>query len=107
MGIYSEFMKLLIEQTKKQGYLTLTSSHALNNNAVIIAKLKMGFFITGMEQTINFGPGVCLAYFQDEEMKNAYAFRGGQPILTPKMLSASSGFEHISKALNDDANKQL
>ncbi len=64
-------------------------------------------FMIGMEQTINFGPGVCLAYFQDEEMKNAYAFRGRQQILTPKMLSASSGFEHFSKALNDDANKQL
>jgi len=48
-GIYQAFLKQLIAYLEAAGYERLTSSHHPNNRAVLIAELKVGFNIVGLE----------------------------------------------------------
>ena len=48
-GVYAELVRLVIEHAKSRGYAAILSRHAANNNAVIVAKLKLGFFVSGFE----------------------------------------------------------
>lgn len=61
-GIYTDFLKQLIACLKAMGYERLTTSHHPNNRAALIADLKVGFNIVGLELHESHGPLVKMAY---------------------------------------------
>lgn len=61
-GVYSRLVQLVIEHAQSHGCAALLSRHAANNNAVIIAKLKLGFFVSGFEYSEVYGPLVRLTF---------------------------------------------
>lgn len=65
-GIYSQLVKMSIEHARLQGYAAIASRHAVHNNPVIIAKLKLGFFVSGFEYSEVYGPLVRLTYLVSE-----------------------------------------
>jgi GNAT superfamily N-acetyltransferase len=76
-GIYSKLTDIVLEQTKQEGFLEIYSSHLATNNAILIAKMKKGFFITGMDLHPRFGTRINLTYSHSEELKMMYDFRAG------------------------------
>ena len=65
-GIYSHLVSMVIEHAAIHGYASVASRHAANNNPVIIAKLKLGFFVAGFEYSEVYGPLVRLTYLVGE-----------------------------------------
>ena len=61
-GIYSRLVELTIEHASARGYRSITSRHVPMNNGVIIAKLRLGFQVSGFEYSEVYGPWVCLRY---------------------------------------------
>ena len=57
---------MVIEHARAHGYAAITSRHASNNNPVIVAKLKLGFFVSGFEYSGVYGPLVRLTYLVSE-----------------------------------------
>jgi RimJ/RimL family protein N-acetyltransferase len=68
-GIYQAFLKQLIDYLKAAGYERLTSTHHPNNRAVIIAELKVGFNIVGLELYEGAGPILKVAHLLHEDRK--------------------------------------
>jgi ribosomal protein S18 acetylase RimI-like enzyme len=74
-GIYSELVRLVLEHAKSRGYVAVLSRHAANNNAVIVAKLKLGFFVSGFEYSEVYGPLVRLTFLVKELRRTLYRSR--------------------------------
>ncbi len=74
-GIYSQLVRLVIEHARLQGYVAILSRHAANNNAVIIAKLKLGFFVSGFEYSEVYGPLVRLTFLLGNLRRTLYQNR--------------------------------
>jgi RimJ/RimL family protein N-acetyltransferase len=68
-GIYQAFLKQLILYLKAIGYERLTSSHHPNNRAVLIAELKVGFNIVGLEINESAGPVLRVAHPLHEDRR--------------------------------------
>jgi ribosomal protein S18 acetylase RimI-like enzyme len=65
-GIYSRLVTMTLEHAKARGHVAVLSRHAANNNAVIIAKLALGFVVSGFEYSEVYGPLVRLTYLTGE-----------------------------------------
>ncbi len=76
-GFYSLLVKETIKEAKRLGYQMVTSNHVMSNNDVIIAKLKLGFQIMGIETFDDYGTTVKLVYHLNETRKKAFDFRTG------------------------------
>ena len=76
-GYYSRLVKATIEEARALGYQMIISNHVVSNNDVIIAKLKLGFKISGMEILDDYGSTVKLTYYLNETRDKAYDFRTG------------------------------
>jgi len=74
-GVYSQLAKAVIAHTESQGYSVIRSRHAAANSAVIIAKLRLGFQITGFEYSEVYGPLVQLTYFVSNARRSLYQDR--------------------------------
>jgi ribosomal protein S18 acetylase RimI-like enzyme len=61
-GIYTRLVGLVLEHAKAQGLSTVTSRHTPENLAVLVAKLKLGFLVSGYEYSEVYGPLVRLTY---------------------------------------------
>ena len=61
-GVYSRLVRMVLDHAMAQGHVSVRSRHAANNNAVIIAKLKQGFFVSGFEYSEVYGPLVRLTH---------------------------------------------
>ena len=70
-GIYSSFLIQFTEELKMLGYERITSHHQMNNNPVIIAKLKAGFTIIGTELDERYGAQVKLVKYLQEDRARA------------------------------------
>ena len=86
-GIYSELARLVIEHARSRGYVAVLSRHAANNNAVIVAKLKLGFFVSGFEYSEVYGPLVRLTFLVGELRRTLYQTRSS-PIRRAKRRDA-------------------
>jgi RimJ/RimL family protein N-acetyltransferase len=71
-GIYTAFLKQLIAYLGALGYERLTTSHHPNNRAVMIAELKAGFNITGIELHEECGPLVKMAYLFHDDRREGF-----------------------------------
>jgi len=65
-GLYSLLIEKVIEIAKAKSFHTLTSRHVASNNPVLIAKLKAGFKISGVEFSELYGSLVHLTYFNND-----------------------------------------
>jgi len=79
-GLYSKLLEIILEQTKKEGFLEIYSNHNTDNNKIIIAKLKRGFFISGFEVLPKYGLTVQLSYSHSPELRAMHDFRAGRPL---------------------------
>ena len=74
-GVYSKLAQLVIESARSRGCVAILSRHAANNNAVLIAKLKLGFFVSGFEYSEVYGPLVRLTYLLGERRRTLHRTR--------------------------------
>jgi ribosomal protein S18 acetylase RimI-like enzyme len=74
-GVYSELTRLVIEHARSRGYVAILSRHAASNNAVIVAKLKLGFFVSGFEYSEVYGPLVRLTFLLGELRRTLHRTR--------------------------------
>ena len=71
-GIYSAFLKNYLPYLGACGYERIVSYHSPTNRAVLIAKLKAGFNISGMELRELGGASVKLVYFSHQDRLLAF-----------------------------------
>jgi len=74
-GIYSMLASAVIEHARSKGYVAIRSLHVAANSPVIIAKLHLGFFISGFEYSEVYGPLVQLRYLLSEPRHALYKAR--------------------------------
>lgn len=74
-GVYSTLARMVIEQARSRGCVAILSRHAANNNAVIVAKLKLGFFVSGFEYSEVYGPLVRLTFLLGERRRTLHRIR--------------------------------
>ncbi len=77
-GIYSALCKETIEIAKREGFQTISSKHMLTNNSILIAKLKLGFKVSGMEMDAVHGTLLKLVYNLNPQMTEALRYRAGE-----------------------------
>ena len=76
-GIYSLLLKKMLTIIKDKGFQVVYSMHNVTNNAVIIPKLKQGFFISKMEINDSFGLMIHLNYYTNPLRKKMMMYRSG------------------------------
>lgn len=76
-GYYSQLVRYVLDRTCELGFQSVSSNHILVNNKVIIAKLKLGFTIKGIEVDAVHGTLLRINYHHNELMKKAARFRAG------------------------------
>lgn len=54
-GHYTEFLRFFIMYLAEKGYANIRSLHRIHQNDILIAKLKQGFSLTGMQVSPRFG----------------------------------------------------
>ena len=74
-GVYSQLVRALLAHATERGYSIVRSRHTATNNAVIIAKLKLGFHVFGFEYSEVYGPLVQLTYLVGEARRQLYESR--------------------------------
>jgi len=77
-GIYTAFLKELLEYIKYIGYEKVVSHHLGTNKAVLIPKLKLGFDICGLELHETIGANVKLVHMLHEDRKSVYHHKYGK-----------------------------
>jgi len=77
-GVYRAVLDALVARVSADGFSVITSRHTATNNAVIIPKLKAGFFITGMEISDRFGTLVTLTRYLDPAREELLRHRTGE-----------------------------
>jgi GNAT superfamily N-acetyltransferase len=87
-GWYTKLAKTTLTEAKKLGFQVVTSNHLATNNSVIIAKLKLGFFVSGLEISDEMGALLRLSYFLNADRAKVIRYRTGQehPSARVKML---------------------
>ena len=69
-GLYSAMVHRCIKEGADGGAVVVRSRHVAVNSAVLIAKLKLGFIVTGGEYSEEYGYLVRMTYFlRDERLK--------------------------------------
>ena len=72
-GIYGAFLEVFLRYLSALGYERVTSNHMVNNRAVLIAKLKAGFAISGTVLDERYGAQVALTYFLHPDRAEGFA----------------------------------
>lgn len=106
-GIYSALVDRILEYTKFLGFCRVLSCHSPCNNPVLVAKLKKGFHIAGMDIDAAFGTNIWLCYFHNIDMKRAFEFRSGHISFNEKLYSSSYGTAELLYKELDDAKKRM
>ena len=71
-GLYSGFLTRLIAYLTALGYERITSTHQMNNRAVLIAKLKAGFVMSGVVLDERWSAQVQLTYHIHEDRRQGF-----------------------------------
>lgn len=74
-GIYTALLRSLLTHLTELGFQEIYSLHHPTNNPVLVAKLKAGFVITGMEISDVFGLLVRLTYYTNPTRRDVIAAR--------------------------------
>lgn len=65
-GIYTALARQVLERTREEGFQAVRSRHVITNNPVLIAKLKIGFHLVGVELSVAHGTLALLEYTFNE-----------------------------------------
>jgi GNAT superfamily N-acetyltransferase len=76
-GLYTRLLQAIEQAVRDKGGAVISSHHVATNNAVLIAKLKLGYVISGLEFIESMGLLVRLALHLDPERKALFATRTG------------------------------
>jgi RimJ/RimL family protein N-acetyltransferase len=76
-GLYSKVLSHLTQHIFNLGFKVVTSKHIASNNAILIAKLKQGFIVTGMEMSVENGLLLVLSLFNNKIRHQVLDFRNG------------------------------
>ena len=79
-GLYSALVKYILEKTKQAGFQKIYGTHCATNNAVLIAKLKLGFVFSKLELSDMFGTILHLQYFMNPLRRKVMDYRSGLKI---------------------------
>ena len=71
-GIYTAFLGQLVDILKEAGYDRIATTHHPNNRAALIADLKNGFIVVGMELHESHGPAVKMTRCIHEDRYQAF-----------------------------------
>jgi len=71
-GLYSAFLPKYMAYVAALGIERLTTSHHPNNRAIMIAELKVGFDMVGLELNESFGPLIKMAYFIHADRRTGF-----------------------------------
>ncbi len=74
-GIYTGLLIKMLTLTKE--FDEVISYHHIFNNPIIVAKLKQGFRIIGVDHTTIIGPRLKLVYYHNTELSELMEFRMG------------------------------
>jgi ribosomal protein S18 acetylase RimI-like enzyme len=74
-GVYSALVDAVCGHARAMGAVMVRSQHSVLNNAVIIAKLRMGFHVAGMSQSAQLGSLVELVRHLSEERNALFRSR--------------------------------
>ncbi len=74
-GVYARLAQAVLEHATAQGYVSIESRHVRTNSAVIIAKLRLGFQVSGFEYSEVYRPLVRLKYLVGEPRRDLYNVR--------------------------------
>lgn len=76
-GLYGELVKYLIRKTTEVGFQKIYGTHCATNNAVLIAKLRLGFIFSKVELSDMFGTILHLQYFTNPLRRKMMDYRCG------------------------------
>jgi ribosomal protein S18 acetylase RimI-like enzyme len=76
-GIYTRMLQTMTQAVRERGGLVITSQHVATNNAVLIAKLKLGYVIAGTEYVDQMGLLVRLVLHLSDARRALFAERTG------------------------------
>jgi RimJ/RimL family protein N-acetyltransferase len=71
-GLYSVFLPKYLAYAGALGYERVTTTHHPNNRAIMIAELKVGFDIVGLELHESHGPLIKMAYFMHADRRDGF-----------------------------------
>lgn len=74
-GVYSALVSAVLGHAASQGYAKVTSRHAASNTPVLIAKMRLGFQVSGFEYSEVYGPLVQLTFIVGEARRRLYRAR--------------------------------
>ncbi len=74
-GVYSQLVRAMLAHAEAQGYTVVRSRHTASNTAVIVAKLKLGFQVSGFEYSEVYGPLVQVTYLVNQARRKLYENR--------------------------------
>ncbi|MBL8166336.1 MAG: GNAT family N-acetyltransferase [Anaerolineae bacterium] len=71
-GLYSAFLPKYLAYVAALGIERVTTSHHPNNRAIMIAELKVGFNVVGLELHESHGPLIKMAYFMHADRRAGF-----------------------------------
>lgn len=74
-GLYTALLDFVVQYARDNGYQRITSTHSATNNAILIAKLKAGFAISGLHVDERFGVMVHLTNYLYEQRSRVFERR--------------------------------
>jgi GNAT superfamily N-acetyltransferase len=77
-GVYGRMLDIILAWTKEQGFSQVVSHHHPSNNPILIAKLKRGFVISGIEMSAQMGFLVALSYYHNPLAQKVFEFKSGR-----------------------------
>jgi hypothetical protein len=83
----------------------VVSEHDPSNDAVLIAKLRLGYKVLGLSFDAEDGPVLRLGYFHHPEHENVYRFRCGGATLNEHSLAA--GYSGVDLLLDQIRRYEL
>lgn len=88
-GLYTALLPKVIERVTTDGFQLISSKHSASNNQVIVPKLRVGFYIAGMEISDRFGTLVRLTYHHNATRREFFKVRTGEVAPTDAILKYS------------------
>jgi GNAT superfamily N-acetyltransferase len=77
-GWYTKLVLAMLKEAKAEGFQMIVSNHIATNNSVIIAKMKLGFMISGLEMLDEVGLLVKLTYYLNPMRTEMLKYRTGE-----------------------------
>jgi GNAT superfamily N-acetyltransferase len=76
-GLYNDLVKYVIKRATEEGFQKIYGTHCATNNAVLIAKMKLGFVFSKVELSDMFGTILHLQYFTNPLRRKVMDYRSG------------------------------